>query len=114
MSTLQIEFWQFLAGLFALLGFFGLALTGLGRMLLNQINLRLAERFEDLKQTAGAQLGKLEQETRDLERNLLQLRAELPVQYVRREDAIREQVAIHAKLDALALRIENLVLRSKP
>jgi len=42
------------------------------------------------------------------ERALLELKAELPVQYVRKEDAIRGEVVIHAKLDALAAKIEQL------
>jgi hypothetical protein len=39
---------------------------------------------------------------RKLERDLLELRAELPVAYVRREDYIRGQTVIEAKLDAIS------------
>lgn len=49
---------------------------------------------------------------RRLDRGLLELRAELPEKYVRREDAIREQVVINAKLDALAAKIDVLAQRS--
>lgn len=45
---------------------------------------------------------------RTVERELLQLKADLPVQYMRREDAIRQEVVIHAKLDALATKIDAL------
>jgi hypothetical protein len=43
-----------------------------------------------------------------VERELLQLKADLPIQYMRREDAIRQEVVIHAKLDALAVKIDAL------
>ncbi|MBN9528233.1 MAG: DUF2730 family protein [Alphaproteobacteria bacterium] len=42
---------------------------------------------------------------------LSDLRADLPLGYVRREDFIRNQTIIEAKLDALALKLENLQLR---
>lgn len=45
---------------------------------------------------------------RKVERELLQLKADLPVHYVRKEDAIRQEVVIHAKLDALAEKIDAL------
>lgn len=43
----------------------------------------------------------------DNERNLLRLRAELPLEYVRREDFIRNQTVIEAKLDALAEKFDK-------
>jgi hypothetical protein len=52
-----------------------------------------------------------EDELRRIDRELLGLRAELPEKYVRREDAIREQVVINAKLDAIAAKFDNIVLR---
>jgi len=39
---------------------------------------------------------------------LLRLRAELPLDYVRREDWIRNQTVIEAKLDGLATKLEAL------
>jgi hypothetical protein len=41
-----------------------------------------------------------------LERELLELKAELPRDYVRREDAIRNETAFHAKLDAISAKID--------
>jgi hypothetical protein len=41
------------------------------------------------------------------ERSILRLRAELPLEYVRREDYIRGQTIIEAKLDALAAKIDK-------
>jgi flagellar biosynthesis/type III secretory pathway M-ring protein FliF/YscJ len=45
---------------------------------------------------------------RQVERELLKLKADLPLHYVRKEDAIRQEVVIHAKLDALADKIDAL------
>lgn len=52
-----------------------------------------------------------EDEMRRVDREILSLRAELAEKYVRREDAIREQVVINAKLDAIAVRLDNVSLR---
>ena len=41
------------------------------------------------------------------------MKADLPLAYVRREDFVRNQSVIEAKLDGLALRIENLTLRGR-
>ena len=46
-----------------------------------------------------------------LEREMLQLKADMPLQYVRREDYIRGQSVIEAKLDAVAVKLENAQLR---
>ena len=50
-----------------------------------------------------------------VERELLKLKAELPVEYVRREDWIRFSNTLEAKLDALRaeLRAEILALRER-
>lgn len=47
----------------------------------------------------------------NLDRDFMQWKAELPLQYVRREDYIRNQTVIEAKLDAVALRLENWQLK---
>jgi chromosome segregation ATPase len=52
-----------------------------------------------------------QEELRRVDREILNLRVELSEKYVRREDAIREQVVINAKLDALAAKLDNIVLR---
>lgn len=108
--TIQADFWQ-LAGL--LLSFLGFAF-GAGKLLLAQIDRRLEERFTE----QAVRLSALEAASRDeagqwqrVERDLLALRAELPLNYVRREDYIRGQSVIEAKLDGLALKIENVQLR---
>lgn len=47
-----------------------------------------------------------------VERELLNLKAELPLHYVRREDYIRGQSVIEAKLDGLGSKLENAQLRA--
>ena len=80
-----------------LLAFLG-ALAGTGRWLLNQFQRRIDDRFsllaEDTKQW------------RAIERDLLMLRAELPQHYVRREDYIRGQSVLEAKMDSLFSKME--------
>lgn len=47
-----------------------------------------------------------------VERDLLTLKADMPLNYVRREDYIRGQSVIEAKLDGLGSKLENAQLRS--
>ncbi len=46
----------------------------------------------------------------DVEKSLLRLQAELPKEYVRREDHIRYSAVIEAKLDSHAAALQNLSL----
>jgi len=48
---------------------------------------------------------------RELERDFLRFKAALPIEYVRREDYVRGQSVIEAKLDALYHKIEILQLK---
>ncbi len=119
--TVQVEFWQLVTLLITFLGF----LFAAGKVLLAQIDRRLNERFaamESARETAGRHWDEkfaalLEQNKREaegwqsLEREFLRFQADLPLNYVRREDYVRNQTVIEAKLDAVALKIENLQLR---
>lgn len=64
--------------------------------------------FADFAQKLGDQGTELHR----IDKDILKLRAELPRDYVRREDAIREQVVINAKLDTLAAKIDQLNARA--
>jgi hypothetical protein len=97
----ELELWHLIL---LLISFFGL-LGGFGKVLLGQIEKRLDERFKGLEDGQTKAL--------DVERQILTLRAELPLQYVRREDYVRNQTVIEAKLDAVATKIENLMLKTK-
>jgi hypothetical protein len=63
------------------------------------------------KEVGDAQRNERENAAR-LERQLLELKAELPRTYVLREDYIHGQSVIEAKLDSLATRIENIFLKA--
>lgn len=70
----------------------------------SQINTRLDGLDSAVKVDAG--------QWQRVERELLHLKAELPIHYVRREDYIRGQSVLEAKLDGLGIKIENAQLRS--
>lgn len=83
----------------ALLLAFLTAIAGIGKWLLVQFQRRIDDRF--------ALLAEDTKHWRTVERDLMQLRAELPMHYVRREDLNRNQVVLEAKLDALAVKLEK-------
>jgi len=89
-----------IAGL--LLAFLG-ALAGVGRWLLAQFQRRIDDRFASLAEDARS--------WRQTERNLMELRAHVSEHYVRREDYVRNQSVVEAKLDALAAKLEMMQTR---
>lgn len=119
--TVQVDFWQLVMLLLAFLGFLFTA----GRLLLSQIDRRLNERFETIekareegqatwRQTFSQHLDEERRETdllRNIEREFLRFQAELPLQYVRREDYVRGQSVIEAKLDALYNKLEVVQMK---
>lgn len=131
--NVEVEFWQLVL---LLVTFFGACGAG-ASMMLSQVQKHLDERFatqermraeraeaderargEQHKQVT-ARLDGLEQVNREetlqwqrVEREMLRHMAELPVKYVMRDDYIRGQSIIEAKLDGLAGKLENSHLRS--
>lgn len=99
--TLQVDFWTLVYILIAFIGF----AAGAAKLLLWQVEKRLDTRFTVLEK-AGA-------EWQRVERDWLNWKADLPLQYVRREDYVRNQTIIEAKIDAIAVRIENWQLRER-
>ena len=105
-------------------GFTGV-LVGLVKLLLWQFEKRLSEKFaaqDEARREASESWEKnfakvLERQDQDalalqqLERAFLNFKAELPNHYVRREDWARGQSVIEAKLDGLAYRYENILLK---
>lgn len=107
--TVQVDFWQLVL---LLLSFFG-CVAAFGKALLGQSTANMNRRFEEMTQRlAGIEDSEAAELTqwRRVERDLMELKADLPLNYVRREDYIRGQSVIEAKLDALALRIQNAQL----
>lgn len=119
----ELELWHLIMLLITIIGG-GWALV---RMFFAQFETRLSERFsaqeaasaassESLRQTMNQHLAK-ESKVLDmvqaLEREFLTWRADLPTQYVRREDYIRNQTIIESKLDTIASKMEVIQLRGK-
>jgi hypothetical protein len=114
---IQMELWHLIS---LLLAFFS-AVWAFGRVLLNQFEKRQAERFEAQEKSRkqaqdhwDTRFSTLEKDAGQwvrLEREFLEWKADLPMTYVMRDDYVRNQTVIEAKLDAVALRIENLQLK---
>jgi hypothetical protein len=119
--TVHVDFWQLVLLLVAFFGFVG----GVGKLLLAQIDKRLDERFvaqEEVRKAAQKVWQKafddhMAAERREtealhqLEKDFLRFQGDLPLHYIRREDYIRNQTIIEAKLDGLALKLENIQLK---
>lgn len=133
----QLELWQLvtlLISFFSCVGVFG-------RLLLWQIEKRQQERFASQEKARDeaekrqqerfsaqevarkqeqahwderfASLDNSAKEWVRVEREFLEFKAVLPMKYVIRDDYVRNQTVIEAKLDALALRLENAKLKGK-
>lgn len=101
--TVQIELWHLMT---LLLAFFT-AVWAFGKVLLGQIEKRIDEKFSAQTAALKGTADKVEQ----LERDFLRHLADLPVHYVRREDYVRGQSVIEAKLDALYNKLEVVQLK---
>lgn len=119
MTSIELPVWQFLTGLAALIVFFGTMLMVTVRVIVNQFTRRLEERHTDMKSALDTSVGglkstltsmekrnderfdKMSEDTRRIERDLLQLKADLPNQYERRDDAVRREVGIITQLEAI-------------
>lgn len=92
----------------------------IAKVMARQFTRGLDERFaaqEKLRQEARLlyeqRFTQLEGDTRRQERLHLELLAKLPLEYVRREDQIRLETAIFARIDAVAAKIDLLNERQK-
>lgn len=94
--TLSVELWQLVSLLLTL----SALLAGFGKLLLAQIQRSLDQRFRAVEKQAG--------EWQALERSFLRFQADMAVQYVRREDYVRGQSVIEAKLDAIASELKRV------
>ena len=108
MNPLQIDFWQLVGLGVALLSVFAALIFGAGRLLAAQFEARINERFDVLQKAREAEA----QGISNLEREFLRFQADLPLHYVRREDYVRGQSIVEAKLDGLATKIDNAQLRA--
>lgn len=108
--NLQIDFWQLV----------GLLVSGLGVLVaVMKFGVAQAQKHQDATHAQLiARLDTIEKSNREeanqwqrMEREMLQLKADLPLHYVRREDYIRGQSVLEAKLDAVASKLETAQLR---
>ncbi|EIW6805903.1 hypothetical protein NI497_003325 [Salmonella enterica] len=98
--TIQVEFWTLVGFLISFIG----AVCGLAKWLFSNAEARQVARFTSLEQTMRETASRWNQ----LEREFLEFRAQMPVDYVRREDYIRGQTVIEAKLDAVYEKLDNV------
>lgn len=108
--TFSLDLWQTISLIVVILGaFLGLLKTLMAQQVA-QINAGFAAqntRLEAIEKANREEAGNWQR----VERELMGLKAELPMSYVRREDYIRGQSVVEAKLDGLATKIENAQLR---
>ncbi len=121
----QIELWALLTFLIGLLITFLGCVFGFAKVLGGQIDKRLDEKFQaqETAREAGAKslrehidryIGLADRtatQVTNLERDFLKWQADLPVHYVRREDYVRGQTVIEAKLDALYNKLEVVQIK---
>jgi hypothetical protein len=93
----------------------------LGRLALAQLDKRLDERFaaqerarEEGRKVWDERIKRMEGKQEELDRDLRKVLVELPREYVRREDHIRFETVINAKLDALHAEMRLLAERQMP
>ncbi|WP_052143360.1 hypothetical protein [Aeromonas hydrophila] len=71
----------------------------------------LGRKREELAGKMRERIGGVEDRQRDQEREFMELKLELAHDYVRREDFVRNQTVIEAKIDGLASKLEVYQLR---
>ena len=118
---LTLDLWQMIT---LLVSFFG-AVWAFGKVLMDQVEKRLGERFDGqdkareegqsaIRATFEAHMveeRRNAESLQSLERDFLRWQADLPIHYVRREDYVRGQSVIEAKLDALYNKLEVVQLK---
>lgn len=120
-TTIALSIAQVVALATTLGGALAAAFSWLFKLLLDQFEGRLQDRFEKINDDRTEFESRLDERFRvvaaegeawrELERSFLNLRAELPEKYVRREDYIRGQTVIEAKLDAISSELKLVQIR---
>jgi hypothetical protein len=101
--TVQVEISYVVGLLITVIG----AFWGMAKLLLSQSQTQITTQFELIQKHMASQ----DDHGRRLEREVLELKAILPRDYVRREDYTQAIATIMTKLDAMAMRFENVLLR---
>jgi len=122
---LQLELWQVVSAIGSIAVLFIASWWALGSLLFKQIDRRLDERFAALEEARRGSAAHWDERFADviaehrgeaeswkrLEREFLEFQARLPLDYVRREDYIRGQTVIEAKIDAVYSKLEVVLLK---
>ena len=99
-----LPLWQLVTlGVSVLIAFFGFVFAVW--KIVSKLQERQVQAWVSALATSATEAKRKADET---ERSFLKLLADLPLHYVRREDWIRNQTVIEAKLDALAAKLENM------
>ena len=94
------EHWQIFVALVALVAAWSMIIIVTMRIMMTKC-------IGDLEKKVAA-FGEIPKDYQNLERALMQLKADLPLSYVRKEDFVRFDVVINTKLDRLRDLIESL------
>lgn len=92
------------------------SLWGLVKIIGVQQKNQLSEKFDQLNksmQSVGEDLRREAEATRTLENSFLRFQAELPRDYVRRDDFVRSVATIETRIDNFALRMERALAQGK-
>jgi cell division protein FtsL len=123
----NVDIWQLLGVSGSLLGILISIILWAVKTLIGQFEKRLNEKFQTIDEQRTTEQKYLDNQFKQLdqarieevkswqhiEREIMQMKVDLPNTYVRRDDYIRNQSVIESKIDGLAIRIENALLRTK-
>lgn len=108
--NLQVDFWQLLGLFFAGVGaFWGVLKAAAAQTLARQeaAHAQLVQRLDSIESASREEAANWKR----VEREILQLKADLPLNYVRREDYVQAVATMMAKLDAIRLEFQNILLQ---
>lgn len=105
MQFVEIGFWDLMTFFFGALVVFGSAVWAMSKLVLKGMDDRF--RLQDQKfGMLGDDMRRIDSANHENEKRILRLRADLPNEYVRREDWIRFSSLIDTKLDRLNEKID--------
>lgn len=103
---IELELWHLISLVITIIG----AFWTLGKLIAVQAKSQIDQQFRTLGEHMRVQAEHMksqDESDRRLERQLMELKAELPRDYVRREDYAQAIATIMTKMDAMAMRVEN-------
>ena len=120
--TPQLELWHLVLLALSILGGYWTLAKIIGAQFQRGLNERFAAQDKALEANHKSLAGRLDgvelvgrsdaAQWQRVERELLKMQADMPLHYVRREDYVRGQSIVEAKLDGLAAMVSNAQLRA--